>query len=292
MRVMVTGHNGYIGTVLVRLLQQAGHEVVGFDSYMFADCTLGPDWPDIPAVRKDLRDVEPEDIAGVEAICHLAGISNDPVGDLDADTTYAINHHAAAAPGGDRRRRGCRALRLLIVVQHLRRFTGSIRHRGVGDKPGYAIRVLQDLRRGGHPGACLALIQPHLPAERHRIRLLAAGQGRPGGQQPRGLCGDRGSSVDEERWQSVATAGAHRGHLPGICRCRRSAAGTDPRPGAQRGKLGGELPDPRCGRHSPACSAGERDRPLRNRRARYQGLPGRLLEDRGKSFPPSPRNGR
>ncbi len=96
MRVMVTGHNGYIGTVLVRLLQQAGHEVVGFDSYMFADCTLGPDWPDIPAVRKDLRDVEPDDIAGVEAICHLAGISNDPVGDLDADTTYAINHHAAA----------------------------------------------------------------------------------------------------------------------------------------------------------------------------------------------------
>ena len=58
MRVMVTGHNGYIGTVLVRLLQQAGHDVVGFDSYLFADCTLGPDWPDIPAVRKDLRDVE------------------------------------------------------------------------------------------------------------------------------------------------------------------------------------------------------------------------------------------
>ena len=96
MRVMVTGHNGYIGTVLVRLLQQAGHDVVGFDSYLFADCTLGPDWPDIHAVRKDLRDVEQEDITGVEAICHLAGISNDPVGDLDADTTYAINHHAAA----------------------------------------------------------------------------------------------------------------------------------------------------------------------------------------------------
>ncbi|HEX2369451.1 MAG TPA: NAD-dependent epimerase/dehydratase family protein, partial [Acidimicrobiia bacterium] len=96
MRVMVTGHNGYIGTVLVRLLQHSGHEVVGFDSYLFADCTLGPDWPDIPAVRKDLRDVEPDDIAGVEAICHLAGISNDPVGDLDSDTTYAVNHHAAA----------------------------------------------------------------------------------------------------------------------------------------------------------------------------------------------------
>ncbi len=72
-RVMVTGHNGYIGTVLVRLLQHSGHEVVGFDSYLFADCTLGPDWPDIPAVRKDLRDVEPEDITGWRRSVTLPG---------------------------------------------------------------------------------------------------------------------------------------------------------------------------------------------------------------------------
>ncbi len=177
MRVMVTGHNGYIGTVLVRLLQQAGHDVVGFDSYLFADCTLGPDWPDIPAVRKDLRDVERDDITGVEAICHLAGISNDPVGDLDADTTYAINHHAAARLAEDSRRCGCGAFRLLFVMQHLWGIAGGVRHRGVGDQPGDAIRVLQDLRRGGHPIACLVFVQPDLPAERYRLWRLDRGSG-------------------------------------------------------------------------------------------------------------------
>ncbi len=94
MRVMVTGHNGYIGCVLTRVLAQAGHEVVGLDHYLFADCTLGPDVEDVPAVRKDVRDVEPDDFDGVDAVVHLAGISNDPVGDLNADATYDINHRA------------------------------------------------------------------------------------------------------------------------------------------------------------------------------------------------------
>lgn len=94
MRVMVTGHNGYIGSVLVGVLGEAGHDVVGLDHYLFADCTLGPDVEDVPAVRKDVRDVEPGDFDGVDAVVHLAGISNDPVGDLNADATYEINHRA------------------------------------------------------------------------------------------------------------------------------------------------------------------------------------------------------
>jgi nucleoside-diphosphate-sugar epimerase len=77
------------------LLQRAGFEVVGLDNYLFERCTFGPDVPDVPAIRKDVRDVQLSDLEGVDAVCHLAGISNDPVGDLIADVTYEINHHAS-----------------------------------------------------------------------------------------------------------------------------------------------------------------------------------------------------
>ena len=95
MRVLVTGHNGYIGSVMTGVLQRAGFEVVGLDNYLFEGCTFGPEVPDIPAIRKDVRDVELSDLEGFDAVCHLAGISNDPVGDLIADVTYEINHRAS-----------------------------------------------------------------------------------------------------------------------------------------------------------------------------------------------------
>ena len=96
MRTLVTGHNGYIGCVLVPLLQEAGHEVVGLDNYLYEACTYGDDVADPPAVRKDVRDVTVEDLDGFDAVIHLAAISNDPVGDLDPETTYEINHRAAS----------------------------------------------------------------------------------------------------------------------------------------------------------------------------------------------------
>jgi nucleoside-diphosphate-sugar epimerase len=96
MRVLVTGHNGYIGCILVPLLQRAGHDVVGLDNYLYETCTYGDDVVDPPALRKDVRDVEVEDLQGFEAVIHLAAISNDPVGDLAPDTTYEINHRAAS----------------------------------------------------------------------------------------------------------------------------------------------------------------------------------------------------
>jgi nucleoside-diphosphate-sugar epimerase len=95
MRVLVTGHNGYIGCSLVPLLHAAGHDVVGLDNYLYETCTFGADVEDVPALRKDVRDVEVEELEGFDAIIHLAAISNDPVGDLNPDATYAINHHAA-----------------------------------------------------------------------------------------------------------------------------------------------------------------------------------------------------
>ncbi|WP_031466257.1 NAD-dependent epimerase/dehydratase family protein [Sciscionella sediminilitoris] len=95
MHIMVTGHLGYLGTVLVPVLQRAGHTVLGLDSGLFADCVLGPQPEAVPAIATDLREVCPADLAGVDAIVHLAALSNDPLGSLAPDLTYAINHVAS-----------------------------------------------------------------------------------------------------------------------------------------------------------------------------------------------------
>ncbi len=95
MRVLVTGHNGYIGSVMCGLFRDAGHDVVGLDSYLFSECTFGDDVEDVPAIRKDVRDVAMSDLEGFDAVCHLAGISNDPLGDLDPEVTAEINHRAS-----------------------------------------------------------------------------------------------------------------------------------------------------------------------------------------------------
>ena len=95
MKVLVTGHNGYIGSVMVPMLRAAGHEVTGMDSYLFEDCNFGEDHVSIPALRKDIRDVEAEDLAGFDAVIHLAALSNDPLGNLNADSTFDINHLAS-----------------------------------------------------------------------------------------------------------------------------------------------------------------------------------------------------
>lgn len=95
MKVLVTGNNGYIGCALVPILVRAGHEVKGLDNCMFEHCTLGPDEDLVPTIRKDVRDVEQADLEGFDAVIHLAGISNDPLGELNPDCTFDINHRAS-----------------------------------------------------------------------------------------------------------------------------------------------------------------------------------------------------
>lgn len=93
-RVMVTGHDGYVGAVLCPKLVEAGYDVVGLDTCYYEGCTFGVAGRKGPAIRKDVRDVTPDDLNGFDAVIHLAALSNDPVGALDPDLTLKINYAA------------------------------------------------------------------------------------------------------------------------------------------------------------------------------------------------------
>ena len=94
MRVLVTGHHGYIGAVMMPLLVKEGYEVAGLDSDLYTTSLFGAAPIDVPSVRKDIRDVEVSDLEGFDAVLHLAALSNDPLGNLNPDLTYEINHRA------------------------------------------------------------------------------------------------------------------------------------------------------------------------------------------------------
>lgn len=95
MRVLITGSEGYLGTVLAEVVARAGHDVVGLDSGLFIGATLGPEPRRPPLIRRDLRDVPAEDLQGFDAVCHLAALSNDPLGSVAPQVTYDINHAAS-----------------------------------------------------------------------------------------------------------------------------------------------------------------------------------------------------
>ena len=94
MKVLVTGHQGYIGSVMVPILLAAGHEVHGYDSRLYRRCAYAPGGPmtEVPFTLKDVRDITPRDLESFDAVVHLAALSNDPLSNLDPDVTYDINH--------------------------------------------------------------------------------------------------------------------------------------------------------------------------------------------------------
>ena len=94
MRVLITGHLGFIGAVMVPLVQEAGCEVAGLDTGLYDGCDFGARVAPIREIRADIRDVDGSVLRGFDAIIHLAALSNDPLGDLDAQLTYDVNHLA------------------------------------------------------------------------------------------------------------------------------------------------------------------------------------------------------
>jgi len=106
MRALVTGHSGYLGSVMVPVLKGYGHDVTGLDTYSSEDCTLIGGENDAPSLCKDICDLTAGDLDGFDAIVHLAALSNDPLGDLKPDWTYEINagasirtNHASSSAG-------------------------------------------------------------------------------------------------------------------------------------------------------------------------------------------------
>ena len=95
MKTLLTGHQGYIGAVASTMLSAAGHDGTGFDSSLFAAAEFGQPLPGIPEIRKDIRDLQKSDLDGFDAVVHLAALSNDPLGDIDAALTYDINYKSS-----------------------------------------------------------------------------------------------------------------------------------------------------------------------------------------------------
>ncbi|WP_116999676.1 NAD-dependent epimerase/dehydratase family protein [Desertimonas flava] len=95
MKVLVTGHRGYIGVEMVPALLAAGHEVIGLDTGLYDGCDFVSPPDDVPELRIDLRDVELDHLVGCDAVVHLGALSNDPLGNLDSTLTYDINLHAS-----------------------------------------------------------------------------------------------------------------------------------------------------------------------------------------------------
>ena len=95
MRVLVTGHNGYIGSVMTPMLVMRGYDVVGLDTGYYSECSLIHDKVGVPAIYKDIRDLALEDVIAFDAIIHLAALSNDPIGNLNPTWTEEINFRAS-----------------------------------------------------------------------------------------------------------------------------------------------------------------------------------------------------
>ena len=94
----MTGHDGYIGSVMAPVLEEAGHDVVGLDTGFFSECGFaGYPGPSVESRRVDVRDLNTGDLAGFDAVVHLAALSNDPLGNLDPDLTFQINHRGSVA---------------------------------------------------------------------------------------------------------------------------------------------------------------------------------------------------
>ena len=246
MKVLVTGHDGYIGTVLTPLLLEAGHEPHGLDTSLFANHAFG-EIPDVPAREADIRDVTAEELDGFDAVIHLAALSNDPLGNLAPEITYAVNHHASVELA--------RAAREAGVPRFLYSSSCSTYGAGAGDTPldetrglppGHALRRVEGAGGAGHRRA-----RRRTPSPPSYLRNATAY-----GVSPR-MRGDivvnnlvaYAYATGEVRMQCDGTPWRPLAHVEDISRAFIAAleapAGGHPQRGLQRRPRRGQPPDPR-----------------------------------------------
>ena len=274
MRVLVTGHHGYIGSVAV--LSGAGHEVTGVDTYFSECCDFVGDRVDVSTLSMDVRDVTEEALQGYDAIIHLAVLSNYTLGELDTELTGAPRDRGAGY--GRRRRQACAAT-------HLRRPAAC---RGVGDgRPDDQARVsalAYRLRRVEGAGGMSPLrarrrrFRPRLHAERHGIRRFPTCSLRPRAQQLVRVGFHQRQGSDHERRDAMAASGPRARHHGGSGGRSGGADRADRKPSLQRRDEQRELPRPGARRDRARDLSGVRDRVRGVSRSRSPQLPCRLLE--------------
>jgi len=232
MRVMVTGHLGYIGTVMVPMLLQSGHEVTGLDSNLYERCTFfaGGSIAPAPYIRKDVRSVERKDLEGIEAIIHLAALSNDPLGNLQPELTYKINHLASVRLAALAKEAGVKRFLLASSCSNYGQAGEEMLDETGALNPVTAygvskVRAERDIAPMAGSGFCPTFMRP-ATAYGLSPRIL---RHRP--QQPGGLGRHDRAHLSQVRWIAMASDRPHRGYLARLHRRARGARGA----GLQRG---------------------------------------------------------
>ena len=292
MKVLVTGHRGYIGAEMAPAIRDAGHEVVGLDIGLYDDCdfVIPPD--DFPTVDVDLRDITAADLEGFDAVVHLGALSNDPLGDLNAQLTYDINLDASVRLAQAAKDAGVAALPVRLVVQPVRRRRRRPPRRDGRLLPADRVRRVEGPRRAGRQRARRRWLLARVPPQRHRLRRVAPAARRHRRQQPRRLRRHHRRGPADERRLAMAPARAHPRHHRRLHRLPRCAARGDPQRGLQRRHERRELPHPRRRRDRQGRRARLRGDVRRRRLPRHPQLPGRLHQDHREGARASDRRGR
>ena len=281
-RVLVTGHHGYIGSVLAPVLRDAGHDVVGLDTFYYRGCDFGDGASSSPSLALDVRDVRPADLEGFDAVVHLAALSNDPLGDLNPDWTYAINRDGTVALARAAKEAGVRR----FVFASSCSMYGAAEGDDALDEaaPLRPLTPYAESKVAAEEALARARrrrLLAGLDAQRDRLRRLAAPAPRHRPEQPRRLgAHDRarsGSRATARSWRPLVHVRDVRAATLALLEAPDDAR---PRRGVQHRLRGAELPHPRARGDRPRPAAGLRGHVRGGCLARSAELPRRLLEVR------------